>query len=257
MCFPLAIWSIECTIIIFTINDVTNMSRLKSAASQRPHTQTLLFLNMHTFSTFSRNMGENIYIASPPAEERSIELSDSTLPHCRNNLEMKNMSIRGTQWSHTYFSSPQWKAEVVFFFSFHIKHIHFSSIFFPAALFMPRHCRNQAAGQRGVPPGLPRWETMQSNKWQSSYAPHLCYDSVHRRVFLRREHIELKWAAGQEVPGVLSQRVTVQSLINDLLTSGGILWNGTERGNTRGVHNTDVQRLEGLRLIFLLWISNK
>lgn len=143
------------------------------------------------------------------------------------------------------------------FFSFHIKHIHFSSSFFSAALFMPRHCRNQAAGQRGVPPGLPRRETMESNKWQSSYAPHLCYDSVHHRVFLRREHIELKWAAGQKVPGVLSQRVTVQSLINDLLTSGGILWNGTERENTRGVHNTEVQRLEGLRLIFLLWISNK
>lgn len=240
----------------FAINDVTNISRLKSTASQRPHTQTLLFLNMHTFSTFNRNMGENIYIASPPAEERSIELSDSTLPHCRNNLEMKNMSIRGTQWSHAVFFSPQWKAEVVFFL-FILSTFTSAPLFFPAALFMPRHCRNQAAGQRGVPPGLPRRETMESNKWQSSYAPHLCYDSVHRRVFLRREHIELKWAAGQKVPGVLSQRVTVQSLINDLLTSGGILWNGTERENTRGVHNTEVQRLEGLRLIFLLWISNK
>lgn len=117
----------------FAINDVTNISRLKSTASQRSHTQTLLFLNMHTFSTFNRNMGENIYIASPPAEERSIELSDSTLPHCRNNLEMKNMSIRGTQWSHAIFFSPQWKAEVVFF-------LFILSTFTSAPVFFLQHC---------------------------------------------------------------------------------------------------------------------
>ena len=53
---------------------------------------------------------------------------------------------------------------------------------------MPWHSRNQAAGQRGVPPGLPQWETMEPNKWHSSYEHRLCCDSVHRRVFKTRAH---------------------------------------------------------------------
>lgn len=163
-------------------------------------------------------------------KKKRIELSESTLHHCRNNLQMKNVSIRGK-----HCTTPQLQR----------------------CLCRGTAKRNQAAGQMGVSPRLPRWETIEPNKWPSSRAHHLRYDSMHPGLFLRVEPVEPKWAAGQEVCGVLSPWVTALSLINDLLTSGGILWKEAGWGKSPGVLHTDVQRSAGLWLTFLLWVANR
>ncbi len=71
--------------------------------------------------------------------------------------------------------------------------------------------QNQAAGLKGVSPGLPGWETIELNKSYKSllYASQALFKSP-----------EPKWAAGQKVCGAFSQCVTMQSLINKFLTTG-------------------------------------
>lgn len=112
--------------------------------------------------------------------------------------------------------------------------------------------QNQARGQKSVFLSLPWWETMQHNKWPSTSLHRVGSKSLHSRLFLRAEHIEPKWAAGQKVCGALSLWVTIQSL--DLLNRKE---KGTEPGKIPGARHTDMQRSRGLWLTRLLWTAYK